>query len=195
MLAHPHGSALLCILCDLLLLLRQRHHRPNLFHHRQPFSVPHGMQVALTLLPLDEKTPGWAAKLTRYSLTRCIEYNDLELRLEDLEALRSGRPYVVGMPLHLAFIDSRHGIQLLLQHYFSRACRLEICLGWCADQSSSHAMHVWLEQPIECAGYEPHSALPTAMPMVFCEHSPLMPPALASARVLATSAVSKMCYF
>ena len=123
MLAHPHGSALLCILCDLLLLLRQWHHRPNLFHHRQPFSVPHGMQVALTLLPLDEKTPGWATKLTRYSLTRCIEYNDLELRLEDSEALRSGRPYVVGMPLHLAIIDSCHGIQLLLQHQFSRACR------------------------------------------------------------------------
>ena len=39
------------------------------------------------------------------------------------------------------------------------------------------------------AGYEPHSALPTAMPMVFCEHSPLIPPALRSVRVLATSAV------
>ena len=40
-----------------------------------------------------------------------------------------------------------------------------------------------------CAGYEPHSALPTAMPMVFCEHSPIIPPALRSVRVLATSAV------
>ena len=43
------------------------------------------------------------------------------------------------------------------------------------------------------AGYEPHSALPTAMPMVFCEHSPIVPPALKTARVLATSAVRHSC--
>ena len=42
---------------------------------------------------------------------------------------------------------------------------------------------------VVCAGYEPHSALPTAMPMVFCEHSPMVPPALKTMRVLATSAV------
>ncbi|KAK9903458.1 hypothetical protein WJX75_006146 [Coccomyxa subellipsoidea] len=37
-------------------------------------------------------------------------------------------------------------------------------------------------------GYEPHSALPTALPMVFCEHSPIVPPALKSVKTLATSA-------
>ncbi len=40
-----------------------------------------------------------------------------------------------------------------------------------------------------CVGYEPHSALPTALPMVFCEHSPIVPPALKSVKTLATSAV------
>ena len=39
------------------------------------------------------------------------------------------------------------------------------------------------------AGYEPHSALPTALPLVFCEHSELAPPALRSVKTLATSAV------
>lgn len=47
------------------------------------------------------------------------------------------------------------------------------------EQSSCHA------------GYEPHSALPTAMPMAFSEHSPLILPALASLRVLVTSVVSR----
>jgi hypothetical protein len=42
---------------------------------------------------------------------------------------------------------------------------------------------------VHCAGYEPHSALPTALPMVFCEHSPIVPPALKSVKTLATSAV------
>eukprot|EP00884_Botryococcus_braunii_P007200 jgi/Botrbrau1/16481/Bobra.0142s0075.1 len=36
-------------------------------------------------------------------------------------------------------------------------------------------------------GYEPHSALPVGAPMVFCEHSPLCPPALRTTRTLATS--------
>ena len=81
------------------------------------------------LLPLDEKTPEWAAKMTSYSLTRCIEYNSLELRLENSEALTSGRPYVIGKPLHLAFIDSWDGIHLLLQHQFSIVCRLEVYKG------------------------------------------------------------------
>jgi hypothetical protein len=87
------------------------------------------MQVALMLLPLDEKTPGWAAKMTSFSLTRCIEYNSLELRLENLEALTSGRPYVIGKPQHLAFTDSWHGVRLLLQHQFSIVCRLEVYRG------------------------------------------------------------------
>lgn len=81
------------------------------------------------LLPLDEKTPEWAAKVTRYSLTRCIEYNSLELRLENPEALTSGRPYIIGKPLHLAFIDSWHGIHLLLQHQLSIVWRLELYMG------------------------------------------------------------------
>ena len=32
------------------------------------------------------------------------------------------------------------------------------------------------------------------MPMVFCEHSPIVPPALKTVRVLATSAVRRLCY-
>ena len=43
-------------------------------------------------------------------------------------------------------------------------------------------------------GYEPHSALPIAMPMVFCEHSPVLPQALRSVKVLATSAVRPVPY-
>jgi hypothetical protein len=39
------------------------------------------------------------------------------------------------------------------------------------------------------AGYEPHSALPVAIAMVFCEHSPVVPPAFATVKALATSAV------
>lgn len=39
------------------------------------------------------------------------------------------------------------------------------------------------------AGYEPHSHLPIMLPMVLCEFSPLCPPALRSARMLATSAI------
>jgi len=46
-----------------------------------------------------------------------------------------------------------------------------------------------LTQVCAWAGYEPHSALPTALPMVFCEHSPIVPPALKSVKTLATSAV------
>lgn len=42
---------------------------------------------------------------------------------------------------------------------------------------------------VACSGYEPHSALPVALPLVFCEESPLVPPALRSVKVLATSAV------
>ena len=56
----------------------------------------HASQAALTLLPLDEKTPGWAAGMTRFSLRHAIQYNSLELRIEDEKALRPGRPYVVG---------------------------------------------------------------------------------------------------
>ena len=54
------------------------------------------LQVALTLLPLKEKTPEWAARMTRFSLRHAIQYNNLELRIEDEKALRLGRPYVVG---------------------------------------------------------------------------------------------------
>ncbi len=39
------------------------------------------------------------------------------------------------------------------------------------------------------AGYEPHSHLPITLPMVLCEFSPLCPPALRSAQMLATSVV------
>ena len=52
--------------------------------------------MALTLLPLKEKTPEWAARMTRFSLRHAIQYNKLELRIEDEKALRTGRPYVVG---------------------------------------------------------------------------------------------------
>lgn len=62
------------------------------------------MQVALTLLPLHEKTPEWAARMTRFSLRHAIQYNNVDLRIEDEKALRPGRPYVVGgwpsKPLH-----------------------------------------------------------------------------------------------
>ena len=56
----------------------------------------HALQVALTLVPLKEETPGWAAQMTRTSLRLAVEYNSMELRIEDPMALRSGRPYVVG---------------------------------------------------------------------------------------------------
>ena len=52
--------------------------------------------MALTLLPLNEKTPEWAAKMTRSSLRHAIQYNNVEIRMEDEKALRHGRPYVVG---------------------------------------------------------------------------------------------------
>ena len=52
--------------------------------------------MALTLLPLNEKTPEWAAKMTRFSLRHAIQYNNVEIRMEDEKALRPGRPYVVG---------------------------------------------------------------------------------------------------
>ena len=56
----------------------------------------HALQVALTLVPLKEETPAWAARMTRASLRLAVEYNSMELRIEDPKALRSGRPYVVG---------------------------------------------------------------------------------------------------
>ena len=56
----------------------------------------YGTQVALTLLPLGEKTPEWAARMTRFSLRHAIQYNNVDLRIEDEKALRPGRPYVVG---------------------------------------------------------------------------------------------------
>ena len=64
----------------------------------------HALQVTLTLIPLKEETPGWAARMTRTSLRLAVEYNSMELRIEDPKALRSGRPYVVGglLPLPLS---------------------------------------------------------------------------------------------
>ena len=54
------------------------------------------MQVALTLITLDEKTPAWAAKMTRASLSQAIQYNSLTVLYEDEKALRPGRSYVIG---------------------------------------------------------------------------------------------------
>lgn len=42
---------------------------------------------------------------------------------------------------------------------------------------------------LSSAAFEPHSALPLAMPGVFCEYSGLLPPALKGIRVLASSSV------
>ncbi len=39
------------------------------------------------------------------------------------------------------------------------------------------------------AAFEPHSALPLAMPGVFCEYSGLLPPALKGIKTLASSSV------
>lgn len=45
---------------------------------------------------------------------------------------------------------------------------------------------VW---PSLLAAFEPHSALPLAMPGVFCEYSGLLPPALSGIKTLASSSV------
>ena len=76
--------------------------------------------MALTLLPLKEKTPEWAARMTRFSLRHAIQYNQLELRIEDEKALRTGRPYVVGEWL------SKHNAELAYSSYASRG-NLQMC--------------------------------------------------------------------
>lgn len=73
------------------------------------------LQVVLTLLPLDEKTPEWAARMTRSSLSQCIEYNSLTLHIEDEKALRSGRPYVVGEVLGWAAETWSRGLACFLR--------------------------------------------------------------------------------
>ena len=44
--------------------------------------------------------------MTRTSLRLAVEYNSMELRIEDPKALQSGRPYVVGGLLALAHCGS-----------------------------------------------------------------------------------------
>ena len=51
-------------------------------------------------------------------------------------------------------------------------------------------MHQPFVNLLHSAAFEPHSALPLAMPGVFCQYSDLLPPGLKDIKVLASSSVS-----
>ena len=59
----------------------------------------------------------------------------------------------------------------------------------CSDLLRSFYICLTAGSRLEFAAFEPHSALPLAMPGVFCEYSGLLPPALKGIRVLASSSV------
>jgi hypothetical protein len=59
----------------------------------------------------------------------------------------------------------------------------------CSGLLSSLNGRVTTGSRLSSAAFEPHSALPLAMPGVFCEYSGLLPPALKGIRVLASSSV------
>ncbi len=56
---------------------------------------------------MDLPTPRWARTLTRFSLEQAAKYHDLSLIIEDKDALRPGRPYVVGELLPLWALSER----------------------------------------------------------------------------------------
>lgn len=66
------------------------------------------LKQALSLaVPVDLPTPRWACALTRFSLEQAAKYHSLRLIIEDPEALRPGRPYVVGeKPPHTFSLSS-----------------------------------------------------------------------------------------
>ncbi len=142
--------------------------RPLVAARPQAAELQTGLQTATGAPPRRQATslfipvdaPGWAQAFTRYSLAKCIAYFPLTLHQE--EELRPGRPYVIGAQ------RPRSPAAVL-----ARTCAAQRGRQPCARG----------------AGYEPHSHLPIALPMVLCEFSPLVPPALKSVRALATSVI------
>lgn len=54
------------------------------------------MQAVLLVIPLNTATPKIMQRFIRFSVIEGIKYHNLSLHIEDPEALKPGRPYVVG---------------------------------------------------------------------------------------------------
>lgn len=90
--------------------------------------------------------------------------------------------------LQLAFLQAHYhaqGAPAMQRSLLLDLAELDLCTGMFSkiEAHSRGSTMSW------CAGYEPHSALPSALQTVFCDLSPLKPPGMESIRVLATSAV------
>ena len=148
-----------------------------------------------------------------------MKYFSLKVICEDHDAIKQGQAYVVGkimlcdvqkqwrrMLMHclLACIQSGpHKVKcaalvLMRSHNFKHAYwtrhSLALAVVWihraifrlyCFAKSCYLHVTVWFT-----AGLEPHSALPTALPMMFNRFCRALPSALRDIKVLATSAVS-----
>lgn len=138
------------------------------------------MQGALILLPLGDVPPAWAARILRFSISSAVKFFPMRLIMEDEAALqRAPGKYIVGEG-QLRNETRRVCFRCAIAEGMQRACSdllrfLIVCLTTGSRLSS--------------AAFEPHSALPLAMPGVFCEYSGLLPPALKGIRVLASSSV------
>ena len=111
---------------------------------------------------------------------------------DDKASLKPGRPHVIGAPCSLGLHKQPHAAELI------RICallKLE-CRGSSLrmQHTQPHAELGAAPQPAAkaaaVAGYEPHSTLPMAIPMLLCPWSPNRPAAFpATIATLTTSVV------
>ena len=134
------------------------------------------MQALLIAAPLCSP-PAFCRRWLSFVIREGVEFFPMTLKMEDDgRNLVAGRPYVIGTRPSPGEVLSAHNGSFVS----SNARRPPT-----TDVLTHHAVLR------SYAGFEPHSALPFAMPGVFSEYSGLMPPALKDVRTVASSAVRR----
>ena len=105
-----------------------------------------------------------------------MQYFSLKVVCEDYDAIRSDQTYVVGMLFAPAVCFQAFN---------------HVLVAWFAECGHANTKALFLNLVV-LSGLEPHSALPTALPMMFNKYCQALPKALQDIKVLATSTVSTL---